>query len=327
MALIIANSADMTNFEWRKNRQKGIGGSDAGIIMGVSNFTNKIGLFIDKTMPIVEFEEETELQYWGHVLEPVIAAEFAKRHGDEFEVIEDTNVYQHETDTFMLANVDRRLVNKKTGEKGVLEIKTAGEFMKDKWQGNNIPASYWIQVQHYLHVLDLKYAYIAVLIGGHTYKDYIIYRNDDYVQKLVAEEREFWDRYVINRELPPIEDYSDDTTRDITAIFENPEKDAEIRINDEKYSKITEMYLLTNELSKELTAINTACSNRLKYVMGNAEIAVINNCHSVTWKKSKVRRTFKAETYKKIDVEKYFELKEEIYEVLPELTNTKAFKG
>ena len=63
----------------------------------------------------------------------------------------------------MLANVDRVLRHKETGELGVLEIKTTtvnnfGLFMKE-WK-NTIPDPYYSQVMHYHIVTQSKYNFV-----------------------------------------------------------------------------------------------------------------------------------------------------------------------
>ena len=57
----------------------------------------------------------------------------------------------------MVANIDRRVV----GENAVLECKTANQFLAKEWEGEEIPASYLVQVQHYLEVTGAEKGYIS----------------------------------------------------------------------------------------------------------------------------------------------------------------------
>lgn len=51
---VLTKTKDMTEIEWLKSRQQGIGGSDAGAILGVNNYKTLFDVYIDKTQDIVE---------------------------------------------------------------------------------------------------------------------------------------------------------------------------------------------------------------------------------------------------------------------------------
>ena len=92
---------------------------------------------------------------------------------------------------FMVANVDGEVTDPQfAGKKGVLEIKTAGERMRDQWE-NGPPHHYMLQLQHYLAVLDYSYGYVAVLIGGNTFKYYLVERDDYVIDNIIQAEAEF----------------------------------------------------------------------------------------------------------------------------------------
>jgi predicted phage-related endonuclease len=82
----------------------------------------------------------------------------------------------------------------------VLEIKTAGERMRDQWE-EGPPHHYMLQLQHYLAVLDYSYGYIAVLIGGNTFKYYLVERDDYVVDNLIQAEIDFME--MVETNTPP----------------------------------------------------------------------------------------------------------------------------
>ena len=47
----VLSTKDMTHEEWLKARQAGIGGSDAGTILGVNKWKSKTQLFFEKVNP------------------------------------------------------------------------------------------------------------------------------------------------------------------------------------------------------------------------------------------------------------------------------------
>lgn len=72
---------DMSRSEWLQERAKGIGGSDAGIILGVNKFRTPFELWLEKTGQVEPQETDNEAIYWGNQMENVVAKEFEKRTG------------------------------------------------------------------------------------------------------------------------------------------------------------------------------------------------------------------------------------------------------
>ena len=101
--------------------------------------------------------------YFGNVLEEVVAQEFAKRTG--LKVQRRNAILQHPAYPWMLANVDRLIVGERIG----LECKTASEYLKKEWEGEEIPVTYLLQCQHYMAVTGYEAWWIAVLIGGNKF--------------------------------------------------------------------------------------------------------------------------------------------------------------
>lgn len=108
----------------------------------------------------------------------------------------------------LVANVDGMIFDTLREEWGVLEIKTANEFAKKEWVGDEIPNSYFAQVQHYLYVTGAKFAWIACLIGGNTYKEFKIERSGEDCEYIAKVCNDFWENNIL-KEIPPIPDGSD----------------------------------------------------------------------------------------------------------------------
>jgi len=115
----------------------------------------------------------------------------------------------------LFASLDGQLVNKETGELGILEIKTTNilqSMQKEKWK-DKIPDNYYCQILHYLNVTgysfvvlkaQLKYDYDGD-IRLET-KHYKIMREDveEDIKLLVEKEIEFWTKYVETDKRPPL---------------------------------------------------------------------------------------------------------------------------
>ncbi|MBQ1808705.1 MAG: YqaJ viral recombinase family protein, partial [Selenomonas sp.] len=161
----IAKINELSHAQWLKLRRRGIGGSDAAAVCGLNRWRGPLDVYLDKTNTDYD-EQDNESMYWGRVMEPVLRAEFAKRTGlkvDEVPIMFSCQEYP-----FMLANIDG-IVHEADGSTSLLEIKTANGFAAKDWD-NGLPQEYYIQIQHYLFVCDLKKAYIAVLIGGNDFR-------------------------------------------------------------------------------------------------------------------------------------------------------------
>jgi len=194
-----------TRREFLEARQSGLGGSDIAAILGMSKWDTPYGIYRSKTEPIPDEDtEEHEYQYWGHVLEDVVAKEYQKRTGNK---VQRVNVQmQHPDYPFMQANIDRAVVNPdiagnvrwKDGRlttDRLLECKTANAFARADWGdegSDDVPDYYLIQVQWYLGITQAEIGDLAVLIGGSEYRRYSIARNDDLVADLQDEASKFW---------------------------------------------------------------------------------------------------------------------------------------
>lgn len=186
----------MNHQEWLDARRKGIGGSDAGAILGVNKYKTPLDVYLDKTGQAPDIEDN-DAMYWGRALEDIVAYEYAKRTGKK--VRRNNAILVHPEHKFMLANLDREIV----GEPGILEIKTAARA--DDWGepgSDEVPESYLAQVMHYMAVTGAQFADIAVLIAGRKFQTYTIQRDDQLIEHMIDVERDFWENNVY-RLVPP----------------------------------------------------------------------------------------------------------------------------
>lgn len=201
-----------TREQWLKERKSGIGGSDASAIVGLNPYSDNIKLWEIKTNRAEQddISDKPYVQY-GVAMEDILRQSFAIKH-PEFEVIHEENtIIRHPKYPFLFASLDGILINKETGEKGVLEIKTSEilrSMQKEKWK-NQVPDNYYIQVLHYLNVTGFSFAYLFAEL---TYSDdlqmnrtYEFHRENliDEMNYLQEKEIEFW-KYVEEDKRPPL---------------------------------------------------------------------------------------------------------------------------
>src|SRR5262245_2757565 len=187
--------------EWLVARRKGIGGSDAAAVLGLSPWKSALELYTEKLGMGEPEYDEPEYIYWGKVLEPVIADRYAKETG---RTLEDPGSFLLQWSTeypFMFCTVDRFIEAPQKPGRGVLEIKTAAGFKRKDWLADP-PLEYLIQLQHNMIVTGCEWGSFAVLIGGNDFAWCDQDRNDRFCQYLRDQEGEFWTR-VPRQEEPP----------------------------------------------------------------------------------------------------------------------------
>lgn len=215
---ILTNTENMTREEWLQWRKEGIGGSDVSVICGINKYKSALELWLEKR-GYKENDEAGESAYWGTTLEPIVREEFVKRTSLEVETI--SLMLKHPKYDFMIANVDG-IVNDNEGKKCIFEAKTASAYKLDQWKDDEIPEEYMLQIQHYMAVTGYERTYIAVLIGGNTFKYKAIDRDDELIDMIISIEENFWN-CVIN-DVPPNIDGSESCTNLLNSLYPNANK-------------------------------------------------------------------------------------------------------
>ena len=204
----------MNREEWLKERKKGIGGSDAATVLGKNPWKTNVELWEEKTgrRKALDISDKPYVQYGIKAEEPIRQL-FALNY-PEYEVRHEENtIIKHPKYPFLFASLDGTLINKETGEMGVLEIKTTEtvrSMQNEKWKGNKIPDNYYCQVLHYLNVTGYSFVkLVAELKYSQDYqmrKTYTILRSEviEEMKYLEQEEIKFWNEYVVKDRRPPL---------------------------------------------------------------------------------------------------------------------------
>lgn len=280
MCKIIAKTKDMAREEWLQLRKQGIGGSDAGAILGVNPYSSPMDVYINKINDDTDIEDEdNESMRLGRDLEAYVAERFCEETG--LKVRRSNNMYAHPDYPFMIADVDRLIVGKENGLIG-LECKTASPYSADKWKDGQIPAHYLAQCYHYMAVLGAKAWYIAVVIYGKEFKYIKIERDEEIINNLIQIEKQFWEQNVIARCMPE-PDGSEAANDFINEYFKESRHELSIPLLgfDEKLERRMEIDKLMNKLKAEKLQIE----QEVKVFMKEAEFAEDEN-FIVSWKQS-----------------------------------------
>ena len=281
-ARLIMTVEEMQNHEaWLGMRNKGIGGSDAGVIMGDNQWKSKYQLWLEKTgQARPEDISQKEPVYWGNILEDPVANRFVELTGKK---VRKAGMMQNKNDPWMLANVDRLII----GEKAGLECKTTNAFSVKEWQEDNLPDGYYWQCQHYMMCTGLPVWYIAVLIGGQHFEYKAVPRCDADIEALYDAERTFWDVNVKSGIAPDI-----DGSASTTAALQDQYAECNGSAIELPNEAAVILQILDNFTEQE-KAVKKAIQeqkNKLCAMLGDNEVGFVGE-RKVTWKMQNGRVT------------------------------------
>lgn len=212
----------------KNDRTKGLGGSDTPIILGLSNYKTPYQLYLEKKGILSTSDDMSPAQYWGTRLESIIRDEFADKNNV---LIQTPDTIIHPFHDFMRANIDGYIPE----WEAVLEVKCASQFMAYEWGeagSDHIPMAYLVQVAHYCSVVNAPCAYIAVLIGGHDYRQYKYMRDMELEKTVIDAGHAFWNA-IQNETAPPATNQMD-----LRMMYPRHTSGKSIPISDDIYSHI-----------------------------------------------------------------------------------------
>lgn len=275
MAVILTSTEGLPYDEWLDWRKKGIGGSDVSVVCGINQYQSPVELWMEKTNQLPH-QEAGEAAYWGTQLEALVRSEFTKRTG--IEVMPVKQLLQSEEHPFMLANLDGVCEHPIYGS-CIFEAKTASAYKAENWN-DKIPDEYMLQIQHYMAVTGYQGTYIAVLIGGNTFRWKFVERDEELIVMLIRLEREFWNH--VQDMTPPPLDGSEASARFLREWFPDSLPSSRIDLPEDANALIAQYDNACEEL-KRITERKQEAENLLKQMLGENEIGVAGE-RIITWK-------------------------------------------
>lgn len=289
-AQVLVSTENMPYEDWLEYRKQGIGGSDASVVCGISRYKSPVELWMEKTDQL-PYQEAGEAAYWGTQLEALVRTEFTKRTG--IEVAHTKQLLQSTVHPFMLANLDGHCEHPDYGICG-FEAKTASAYKAAEWE-DAIPDEYQLQIQHYMAVTGYRGFYIAVLIGGNTFRWKFVERDKELISMLIELESDFW-AHVEDRTPPPL-DGSSAAAKFLAERFPSSVPASQITLP-ETAAELIQQYDAACEQLAVFTEQKQEAENQLKEMLGDNEVGTTQN-HIITWKSVSQERldskTLKAE--------------------------------
>jgi putative phage-type endonuclease len=186
---------------FQEERKTTLGGTDQAAHLGFSSYRNAWDVAAEKKGLLEPWggNERTDI---GRLLEEPIAREYAKRTGQRLRKCNE--VVRDRIHDFLGGHPDRLVIG---APKGV-EIKTI-EYGKEKWslpgEPVRVPRDYYVQSQHYMMITGRETWDLVGLFGLSRIRWYTLERNEIVIRALREKGQEFWEKYVLGPDLPPIE--------------------------------------------------------------------------------------------------------------------------
>jgi putative phage-type endonuclease len=305
---VIAKTNELSRNDWLELRRKGIGGSDAGVIMGVSRWQSPYSLWANKR-GLEQDNQAGEAAMWGNRLERSVAEAYAEQTGDA--VVAWPVMLQGDED-WMLANVDFFISGSDKYEAGkvtdvdeeperieaILEIKTTGITGKAsrEWDNGRVPISYLYQGMHYCMVTKATQKTVfACLMGGTG----LVIREREYSDSdlvgLYTAEKAFWGKVTKGTE-PDITGHEADFDT-LKGIY--PASEGGVTIEADEFVKdLLEEYKLAKQTLDESQADVDAIRAQLLRIVGDAEAVTFDGDTLYTYKSTKDRESLDTKAFK-----------------------------
>jgi putative phage-type endonuclease len=188
---------------WLECRSKGIGGSDAAAILGLSPYKTNQEVWKEKVDGVIPEQKETPAMLYGQKAEACIVNMWLLDY-PEYSLIDKPSLWTLEINPnhqMIRGSFDCELRERATDTEGILEIKTSYKSV------NHVPLHYYIQCLHYMLVRP-SLSFAAIRIYDRTKKRFwdATYQRDmvqNELDLLLEKELEFWD-FVQECKEPPL---------------------------------------------------------------------------------------------------------------------------
>jgi putative phage-type endonuclease len=275
----------MNREDWLNERKRGIGGSDAAAILGLSPFKSALQVFLEKTGQLEDKKNDAERLYWGLQLEEKIAQEYSKRNKEWDVKYNCTNeLIISNTYEWHICTVDALASNLINGYPNkVIECKNINEYQAHEWD-NKVPNHYLIQLMHNISVTGLPYGVLCVLIGGQKWIAYEFERDEELIEMIVEREKNFWENHVL-KNIPP---NPTGASVDILNRVYRRANGTELTIDDNGIGDSIKAYSVAHKAKKEYEEQENANKALIQSHMGLAAKAIYldksdNTAYAISW--------------------------------------------
>ena len=271
---------------WLIDRQRGVGGSDWGILTRCSKWGSIPDLYFEKRDGVVKPEPAKLINRIplerGHLMEPLVARIFAEETGCQVFHNAKNMMTWDPTGLPIFVTPDAMIIYP-DGTRGGAEFKYSVGRGIQKWLDEGIPEMYVQQVQMCMHVYGFDQWELAYMLND-DYNHITLYRDQEKIDRLIVVGCDFMN-HVANGTIPTIE-----KEEEWDRFMRTSVKDTSIEASDEcmtllKNIILSEDILARQKADKEVTEKYIASSKfTLKQYMQDNETLTYNGSPVVVYK-------------------------------------------
>lgn len=285
--------------DFEARRRLGIGGSDAGAIVGMSPYDSALDIYNQK-LGLVPSKPQTPQMLRGRYLEPVAVEIYCELTGRK---VRRQPQRTHPDYPFIIGNIDRQILA--NGEShgdvleplaaeytstGLLEVKCPGVRTFLRYQREGLPAHIIAQGQHYMGVYD--YAWMSfVIFNSDLWRlvHFEVKRDDGFIAGLYEAEIRFWREHVEKKVPPPEGGMLHATLPELDL----PEVAAGeiVQRDDPEYAEAAENLLTARTLVETAEAVEETAIARVKEIVGKLGVYEGANLR-LYWKQQAGKKSF-----------------------------------
>lgn len=306
MAFTIIKPADRK--EWLAQREKGIGSSEVGTVLGVNPWETPYQLWRRKkglSTPV----EENEAMRAGHILEGAVATYFEQESGRS--VIKASQGDWLAVDTqhdFLRVSPDRTywLEGKHSRDnKGIVECKTTQMDIDEE----DLPKHWFCQLMYQLGVMGYRQGSLAWLTRGRKFGYRDIDFDSDFYAYMVERLSKFWTDYIQGDQEPPVT-----TIEDVQLKFPHSSIDKAIEADEDIMQDIINLKSIKPQID-ELTRQKKELEDKIKTYMADADTLCMAGTKEsnpkvlATWRSARDSEKFDEKQFAKDHADLYKEYK------------------
>lgn len=255
------------------DRNKGLGGSDIPVLLGLTKWKTPLALYLEKingsNESLDESSSRSHLLNMGNMLEPYVIESFEKETGQK--ITRRQERIFHPKHEFLWATIDGMLGNL------VFEVKTTST-RSCAWK-EGLPPYVMAQIAYYSYLTNSDGAKVVVLFRDTgEIKTYDYQRNVEREKEIIGYAVDFWSK-VCNKTPPLPFDYAE-----TQLLYNNAVVDKKATASIEDIQAISRMVQLKNDIKQrevEFDALKTAICNKI------ADAAILEDSFGeclATWK-------------------------------------------
>ncbi|MEX0723498.1 MAG: YqaJ viral recombinase family protein [Gracilimonas sp.] len=263
--------------EFSIQRRSYIGGSDCAAILGESQFSTPLQIYLKKK-GILPPIEDNPIMNFGHYFEPQLSAHFEQETGLKTRRV--NQPFTHPKHPFLKANIDRQvLAGKGLDSTAVLELKTTTSHRISSLDGD-IPREWYLQIQHYLGITGYEKAFLQVYLRDtcEFLEPQIIDPNPELIEDMTAKLVDWWETYMEGdgRRPEPI------NGEDALLLYPESTPEQVVEITPAGYALYQELTQIRDRKA-DLIKAEEHLKTKLKDKLGKAERLVCGGKTLVSW--------------------------------------------